>query len=257
MDFGVAVAWVNEKQRDDFLKAWSLSSIPSWLFFEQDEHREGGAVTKNRAMREAIDSGAEIVVSLDDDCYPEIPGGSLESFCHEHIKALEPTPVEMFETVTSPPSRGTPYRDLYMVMPVAASMGFWKINGDYCAVRQLAYGENTPMEFHRKAIFGKYFPLCGMNYAFRPRDWIPWCFMMEGVGRFDDIWMGFLWQKEAYRRGHCFNLAGPMVNHVRQSNMWKNLMNESQRLLDNETAWKRVAEYPQVSYEALKSMLTQ
>jgi hypothetical protein len=255
-EFGVAVAWVNEKQRDEFLAAWSLGVIPPWLFLQQDEHREGGAMTKNKAMKRAIDSGAEVIVSLDDDCYPFISGQTLEEFCRQHIEALEPKPVEMFEVVTSPPSRGTPYRDLCMVMPVAASMGFWNINGDYCAVRQLAYGENTPMTFERKTVFGKYFPLCGMNYAFRPKEWEPWYFMMEGVGRFDDIWMGFLWQKEAYRRGHCFNLAGPMVNHVRQSNMWANLMNESQRLLSNETAWKHIAESTETSYQGLKDLLT-
>ena len=89
-------------------------------------------------------------------------------------------------------------------------------------------------------------PICGMNLAFR-REVAPWVYFSPmagdtGYDRFDDIWMGLLWQKHATASGQCFNLAGPIVRHSRQSNVWANLRDEAQRLELNETAWQRVHE---------------
>jgi len=132
-------------------------------------------------------------------------------------------------------------------------MGFWTEAGDYCATRQLAFGAR-PMEFRRTAIHGRYFPLCGMNLAFRLREWDPWWRFID-VPRFDDIWMGWLWQKEAYRRGCCFNLAGPLVRHSRQSDPWKNFAVEARHLARNETLWKAIATSNEVEYGELLKIL--
>lgn len=256
LEFGVAVAWVSPEQRQMFLDAWGLRHIPEWLFLEQDKLYQGGAVTKNRATRRAIEAGAKVVVSLDDDCFPDENGPrTLPELAADHVRALAPQPVEMFEAVTDPPSRGTPYSERTIEMPVAASMGFWTHVGDYCALRQLAFGATHPMRFSQKAIHGRYFPLCGMNVAFRPKEWAPWCFLVEGVGRFDDIWMGWLWQKEAYRRGACFNLAGPVVRHSRQSNVWRNLRDEARLLEQSETLWRAIAASPATDYHELRAIL--
>jgi hypothetical protein len=258
-EFGVAVAWVKPKQLEKFLKEWSVLGEPSWLFLQQDANQEGGAVTKNKAMRRAIDAGSEVVVVLDDDCYPPAepyrayPMG-LEEFSRLHAAALAPQPVRIFEVVTNPPSRGTPYENLDIAMPVAASMGFWTEIGDYCAPRQLAFGPTHPMSFRCEPVFWRYFPLCAMNYAFRP-SWEPWCYLVEGAGRFDDIWMGWLWQRAAYEQGYCFNLAGPMVRHVRQSNVWKNLAAEAKHLEENEVLWKAIAMSSKTDYTSLRKLL--
>lgn len=254
MRLAAAVAWWNPDQRDAFLAAWGVERAPEWLFLQQDATREGGAKTKNKAMRRAVAAGAEVVVCLDDDCFPE-GSETLEEFCEQHLRALEPQPVQMFEVVTDPPSRGTPYDDLAVVMPVAASMGFWTHVGDYCAPRQLSFGARRPMSFNRRAVHGRYFPLCAMNYAFRPAEWDPWHYLVEDVGRFDDIWMGWMWQREAYRRGHCFNLAGPMVRHSRQSNVWRNLKDEARYLEQNETLWREIATHPRGDYASLCALL--
>ena len=253
-EFGIGVAWHNEEQRAMFLRAWGIETVPAWLHLQQDANREGGAKTKNKALKHAIESGAEVVISMDDDCYPATPGQTLEEFARLHIEALKPQPVRMFEAVTDPPSRGTPYDTLDIVMPVAASMGFWTEIGDYCGVRQLAFNA-APMTFKRETVFQRYFPLCAMNYAFRAAEWEPWCYLVENVGRFDDIWMGWMWQHEAYRRGQCFNLNGPLIRHARQSNVWKNLTNEVIHLEANETLWRKIATGPATTYEALRAML--
>lgn len=251
----VVVPWVSEAQLDSFLAAWGVDAkaLPDHLLLQHDEHREGCAVTKNRAIARACDIGAEMVVVLDDDCYPDGEVHSLSDLIAGHEAALAPQRVKMFEAVTHPPSRGTPYGDLTIEMPVAASMGFWNGIGDYCAVRQLATGA-PPMTHETAPIFGRYFPLCGMNLAFRPKDWLPWCEFID-VPRFDDIWMGWLWQREAYRRRHCFNLAGPAIKHVRQSNVWRNLAVEAYHLAANETLWGKIASSRSDDYESLRALL--
>lgn len=250
----VVVPWVTLKERDGFMRAWKLSGDEPWLIMQNDLHKEGCGVTKNRGVARAVKAGFDIVLILDGDCYPHSDGPRcMETMLEKHAAALEPQSVEMFDTVTSPPSRGTPYGELTMKMPVAASMGFWSEVGDYCAVRQLSHNCG-PMGFNRKTVSGRYFPLCGMNLAFRPKDWWPWCRFID-VSRFDDIWMGWLFQKEAYRRGYCFNLAGPLVRHSRQSNVWKNLKDEAIHLEANETLWREIAAAQTSDYNALLDLL--
>jgi hypothetical protein len=250
----VVVPWVRDEQIGEFLSRWGVPSTrPEWLVLQRDGEHEGCGATKNKGIARAVAMGAETVVVLDDDCFPAGIAESLPALAELHCQALEPQRVEMFEVVTDPPSRGTPYYERTMSMPVAASMGFWTETGDYCAARQLAHGPG-PMTFKRGPVYGKYFPLCGMNIAFHPNDWKPWCDFID-VPRFDDIWMGWLWQREAYRRGFCFNLAGPLVRHSRQSNVWKNLEEEAKYLHDNEFLWRKIAEHEDGSYESLRGLL--
>jgi hypothetical protein len=251
----VVVPWVAEAQVRSFLAAWNVDddAVPDYLVLQHDAHRAGCAVTKNRGIAAARERGADVVVVLDDDCYPDGDVCTLRDLISGHEAALAPQRVRMFEVVTDPPSRGTPYGDLTVEMPVAASMGFWTGVGDYCAVRQLATGA-PPMRHRRDPVHGRYFPLCGMNLAFRPADWAPWCTFVD-VPRFDDIWMGWLWQREAYRRGHCFNLGGPTVRHARQSNPWRNLVVEARHLEANEALWAAIATSPASDYESLAALL--
>ena len=255
MKHAVVVPWVKDEELTSFLKAWhlKLTALPEWLILQRDSQCEGCGVTKNKGVVRAVERGADVVVILDGDCYPSVEANSLEGLLDAHVRALEPQPVALFRTVTDPPSRGTPYGDMMLKMPVAASMGFWNQVPDYCAVRQLAFA-TKPMVFQREAIYGSYFALCGMNLAFRPSDWLPWCQFID-VPRFDDIWMGWLWQKEAYQRGYCFNLNGPLVTHARQSNVWKNLQQEAMNLEANEQLWKAIATDHHACYADLRKLL--
>ncbi len=254
----VVVPWHNPEQLARFLEAWAIDADDPLLLLQQDKSKEGCAKTKNAGIANAIDKGAETVIILDDDCLPETSGDDpivdLWSFSEVHAAALESQQVRMFEPVTLPASRGTPYFNRSISMPVAASMSFWTGVGDYDAPGQLIHGAQNPMQFRREAMFGRYFPLCGMALAFNPRKWLPWCQFID-VPRFDDIWQGFLWQKEAYRRGYCFNLAGPLVRHSRQSNVWANLRDEAVHLERNETLWSDIANSLEIEYDKLRALL--
>lgn len=274
LPFAVVTPWHRQEQLDLFLKEWGINVIPEWLFLQQDKDRSGCAVTKNRGVRRAIDAGAEVILVLDDDVFPEKDEywlsrdicrtrvgeigyredcNELEWLALQHIAALNPVPVRMIEPVTEPWSRGTPYHAHHIQMPVAAAMSFWTHIGDYDACGQLVHGATKPMAFKRAAIHGKYFPLCGMALSFRA-EWWPICQFID-VPRFDDIWQGFIWQKIAYSRGYCFNLAAPLVRHSRQSNVWANLRDEAPNLEHNESVWQKIHQHPNANYEELVALL--
>lgn len=253
MNTKIVTPWHNADQLKTFLTAWGIEQDDERVIFQQDTSKEGCARTKNRGIAAAIESSADAVIILDDDCFPH-EGMTLAEFIEAHERALEPQLVEMFDVVTDPPSRGTPYFNRSIKMPVAASMGFWTHIGDYDAPGQLVHGATKAMEFHRKAIHGRYFPLCGMNLAFRVDEW-PWCQFID-VPRFDDIWQGFLWQKKSFSDGKCFNLAGPLVKHSRQSNVWQNLRDESLNLERNEKIWQEIHSLPLEDYDQIRNELS-
>jgi hypothetical protein len=250
----IVTPWHNPDQCRLFLEAWHLTGDEPFLVLQRDTDAEGCAVTKNRGIRAAVERGAEIVVVLDDDCYPSVEATTAQELMTLHASALTPQPFPLFSRVSDPPSRGTPYHTRTVERPVAASMGFWLGVGDYDAPGQLVHGPTHRMQFRRRLIGDRYFALSGMNLAFRPIEWLPWCQFID-VPRFDDIWMGWLWQREAYRRGHCFNLQGPLVHHSRQSNVWTNLRDEAEFLETNETLWREIATHPGDDYDTLRSLL--
>lgn len=222
----------------------------------QDIEKIGCARMKNLCIETAVAQGADGVVVLDDDCYPNSPHYTLRDLIQDHKRALSPQEVVMVREVTSPISRGTPYHARTIELPVAASMGFWTGIGDYDAPSQLVYGPTHPMEFRTEPVFGQYFPLCGMNLAFYPKLWLPWCTFID-VPRMDDIWMGWLWERHAYDTGHCFNLNGPLVRHSRQSNVWANLRDEAKYLEANEILWREIATSPHRDYDQLLNLVSE
>lgn len=238
MKIKIVVPWHNSQQIAAFRSAWSIGPDDARVILQRDGLREGCARTKNKGVRAALEQGAEVIIVLDDDCYPSA-GETLDSFVAAHLAALEPQPVEMFEQITAPASRGTPYFNRTLTIPVAASIGFWNGVGDYDGPGQLVHGARTPMAFNQKTIFGKYFAFSGMNFAFRS-EWAQ-AVQFVDLARWDDIFMGYVFQRLAYDRGYCFNLNGPLVEHSRQSNVWQNLRDESLYMEANETLWQRIA----------------
>lgn len=244
MKYAIVVPWYNKDQIDKFLSAWNVHTKDhKYLILQQDKDREGCAVTKNKGIMEAIKRDADVIMVLDDDCYTQ--GMELQEWVTQHLESLEPADVELYEAVTDPPSRGTPYFNRTVKMPVAASMGFWRVIPDWGAVDFLAQRDRKSvgsgphdMLYKYKAMFWRFFPFSGMNCAFKRAFW-PYFRFDEECPRFDDIFMGYKLQYEAYKRGFCINLNGPMVQHVRQSNVWENLKVEAQFMERNETEWCR------------------
>jgi glycosyltransferase involved in cell wall biosynthesis len=258
MNAKVVVPWHNEKQKNEFLEAWQTYPKHPLLLLQQDTDKSGCARTKNLGIANALATGAEVICVLDDDCYPPEPGYKIEEFVEAHVAALKPCKVQMVVPCSDPYPRGLPYESNTITFPVAASMGFWMEHHDLDAITQLVLNRHAqPYEqkFMRSGIFGRMFPFCGMNFAFR-REWSD-CARLIDVPRWDDIWMGWIWEKVAYDRGACFNLNGPLVRHIRQSNVWKNLEEEIPYLKVNEDLWSTIYQAPRgVSPDELRKLVS-
>lgn len=251
MKYCVVIPWHNPDQLGKFLTAWGLNIdvswdlkvCPNWLVLQQDKYKDGCAVTKNKGIAEAMKKSPEVVIILDDDCYPivypdRLVDSLLEQFAESHLEALGPQSVQLYEPVTYPPSRGTPYFNRTVAMPVAASMGFWTGSGDFDACAELMQErDRKEVHFKQEPMFWRFFPFSGMNCAFKTEFW-PHFEFIENVGRFDDVFMGYKLQAEAYKRKHCIALNGPIVRHERQSKIWTNLRVEAEFMEENETWWQ-------------------
>ena len=95
---------------------------------------------------------------------------------------------------------------------------------------------------------GSYFPLCGMNLAFRPLA-VPalYCLLMGkdyAFDRFGDIWSGIILKKIADHLGYCINSGRPAIRHLRASSVWDNLKKEAPGLEVNEEFWAVVDRIP-------------
>jgi hypothetical protein len=253
----VVVPWHIASVKDEFFAAWGITAPPDWLVMEHDSNKEGCAVTKNRGVRRAVAQGAEVVVVLDSDCFPDSALESpktLEELIACHLAALEPQNYPVFKVTTKPAARGVPYFNRMIQLPVAASVGWWSGMPDRDAARQLIEGVTAEMEYYRGIVYGRPTMLCGMNIAFRPREWAPWCDFLN-VSRMDDVFMSWLWCKEAARRNHCFNLNGPTIRHSRQSKVFASLIDEAKWLEFNEHIWADIWMSSATDYETLRGMI--
>lgn len=248
----VVVAWHNPEQREKFMAAWECGSDDRVLF-QQDANKEGCGATKNKGIQAAINGGAKVIVILDDDVFPSESCKTLDGLIHGHLHSLKPKLVNRFRAITIPSSRGTPYFNRTIEMPVAASFGWWENIPDRDAVRQLADGEYAPMQFHKQTIFGDYFAGSGMNVAFNAMWFSDFKFIP--VSRWDDIWGFWILQRIAYDRGYCFSFEGPTCVHSRQSDVFSNLQDEAKYLRENETLWQKIATHPQGDYDSLRALL--
>lgn len=195
---------------------------------------------------EAWRRAPDMIVTLDDDCMP--PASGPRGFLDAHWRRLERGGDDeaWVSTTTGTVPRGVPYLTRTRQARCVVNHGLWTNVIDYDAVTQLAQVRTpTPVAFPDQTIpRGAYFPMCGMNLAWRPeltpamyfllmgRDW--------GVDRFGDIWCGLFMKRIADHLGLAVNSGSPTVHHARASNVWANLRKEAPGMERNETLWQLV-----------------
>ena len=210
----------------------------AWIFSRRD------SAIRAFGLLLAWRHGADLVVTLDDDCYPRagLP------ICRAHELAMRSHP-RWVPSVPGMRTRGLPYRNLGE-LPVVANMGLWAGVPDLDAVQGLSdlgaatRGDYEPPAGSRVIPAGQYFPLCAMNLAIR-REAIPlFYFPLMGQGwpyrRFDDIWAGVLAKRALDHLGWRISVGGPHITHVRASDPFANLVKEAPGVAANETFWELV-----------------
>lgn len=180
----------------------------------------------------------EYIVTLDDDCEP------LGDTIGDHLYALDQrVPVSWMSSVSfGPHMRGFPY-GIREEAEVLVSHGVWTNIPDLDAPTQLVLGDKPDVVFYTGVVpKGIYFPVCGMNLAFK-RKALPmmlWCpsKWLRGAQRFDDIWMGVKLVDDLAADGGAIVTGYARCVHTRLSNTFKNLEQEATGIRVNETLWR-------------------
>jgi hypothetical protein len=185
----------------------------------------------------------DIIITLDDDCFPVD-----EDFIGKHFRKLSEPGVSnaWISTGESVKPRGMPYENLSRVQECVINHGLWTNVPDWDAITQLANKRN-PQEFkpvEQVIPRGMYFPMCGMNLAFKPLVVPAMYFLLMGrdwpYDRFGDIWAGIFVKKICDHLGYCIKSGEPFVEHKRASNVWANLKKEMPGYEVNEILWAEV-----------------
>lgn len=191
----------------------------------------------------AFEWGPDMVVTLDDDCYPQ-GGGFLE---RHYEKLFRPAAESAWvATGNGPQPRGMPYQECHRVGECTVNHGLWDRVPDFDAVTQLANArfQQTFEPLEQVIPKGKFFPMCGMNLAFKPKMAPAMYFLLMGrdwpFDRFGDIWCGIFLKKICDHLGLGVCSGEPRVSHQRASNVWANLRKELPGYEVNEKLWQAV-----------------
>jgi hypothetical protein len=184
--------------------------------------------------------GADVTFTLDDDCFP-VDGNHVSG----HVQNLDATPAWQ-TSVSHLHVRGLPYSNVGVLRNVQVSVGLWSGHPDVDAVQTLAargpFDAVVARGLHSRLMpSDQYFPLCGMNLAFR-RDVA--CLMHcppmgqhSPYGRFDDIWSGLVIQRICRHLRYGIVCGHPIVDHRRASDPFTNLVTEAPGIAANEWMW--------------------
>ena len=184
----------------------------------------------------------DMIVTLDDDCLPDITGGP---FLETHFAMMDlPSQSQAwFPTIRGVKARGYPYYNTLRTVYCSISHGLWSGTADMDAATQLTSEVQEAEPFNTVVPTGQYFTMCSMNLAFKPEMAPLMYFLLMGKGyydRFGDIWCGVFAKKICDHLGLYIHSGYPIVRHQRASNVWVNLRKEAPGLEVNEQVWEYV-----------------
>lgn len=207
---------------------------------------------RNYGFWKAYQMGADVIITLDDDCYPTkdnlIEGHLGNLFFKAHDNEWMPT----YPSKDWMYTRGFPY-GIRAKKDVWVSHGLWSGALDLDGQTEVANGklltEMPYLSIRQVVPTGIYYPMCSMNLAFR-REATPLMFFpmmgqnQEGVSwgydRFDDIWAGILSKKILDHLCISVVNGSPFIEHRKKSIPNHNLAKEKAGLLVNEQFWRWV-----------------
>jgi reversibly glycosylated polypeptide/UDP-arabinopyranose mutase len=215
-----------------------------WIF-----SRENAGI-RSYGFWKAYELEADIILTLDDDCYPVEKG-----FVAQHVdNLLQKAPDGWTSTYPHPDymfTRGVPYsvRNKHRTV---VSHGLWTNKIDLDGITEMKH-QNLQFSGYppiRQFIPpGVYFPMCSMNLAFH-RDATPLMYFPImgktpegspwGYDRFDDIWAGIFAKKIIDHLGWSVVNGSPFVEHRRASDFRKNIAKEKRGIQTNEHLWQQV-----------------
>jgi hypothetical protein len=228
----------------------------TWADIQKDFGKDGWIFSrKNAGIRsygfwKAYQLGADVIVTIDDDCYPID-----DKFIQNHQDNLKQKAPEFWVGTYPHPdfnfTRGIPYT-VRNKRQVVVSHGLWTNKIDLDGRTELNHpGLNLPIYPPLRQFIprGSYYPMCSMNLAFArqvtPLMYFPlmgsdpagrpW-----GYDRFDDIWAGIFSKKICDHLNLAVVNGSPFVEHRKASDPGINAIKEENGIRTNEVLWSAV-----------------
>ncbi len=228
----------------------------SWKEIDADLKKNAWIISrKNAGIRsygflKAQELGADIVITIDDDCLPhegvdlvEEYIANLSLFAPDDWFPIYPNRKYMY-------SRGIPY-SIRNKHEVVLSHGLWSEVLDFDSPTNLInYGLRVPQYFEFLEFIpkGYYFPM-STNLAYKKEIACAMYFppmgakpggALWGVDRYDDIWAGLFVKKIIDHLGFAVSNGSPFIRHTHASDVFNNIEKEAKGLRLNEDMYTRV-----------------
>jgi hypothetical protein len=240
LEVDVRIPETLEASAADRFEVFGWAEIDAMLHDPSIISRQDSAIRSFGFWR-AWEAGAEIIFTLDDDCFP-----AGDDFVGLHRDNLYSTSAWQ-SSVPGMRVRGLPYHNAGVLRNVQVSMGLWRGCPDIDSVMTLAGGQSAVSVTGtgtRVMPAAQYFPLSGMNLAFRREVaclmYFPPMGRGQPYGRFDDIWCGIVVQRIFRQLGYSIVCGQPLVDHRRASNPFTNLVKEAPGIVANEHVWETI-----------------
>jgi hypothetical protein len=246
---GHVVILVEDNPERTFEVAFSNVQHYCWADIDEEFGRDAWIIPRRTdcvrsfGYHKAYALDVDMIVTLDDDCYPLVDGFLEKHHGRLYRDAEEGAWVSTGEGLLP---RGMPYERKARASECVINHGLWSRVPDFDAVTQLLNArlgqQFEPVE--QTIPRGKFFPMCGMNLAFKRKMAPAMYFLLMGrdwpFDRFGDIWCGIFAKKICDHLGFAVCSGEPKVDHQRASNVWANLRKELPGYEVNETLWQAV-----------------
>ncbi len=188
----------------------------------------------------------DFIVTLDDDCLTAAAGEPGFVAKHWEMLATPASSPAWVSTVDGAAPRGLPYVARNRSSECMLNHGLWQGVPDFDALTQLqaVRQPSNVVPVEQVVPRGSYFPMCGMNLAFKTELAPIMYFLLMGndcpYDRFGDIWCGIFAKRICDHLGYSVRSGRPLIDHQRASDVWVNLRKEAPAYEVNERLWQVV-----------------
>ncbi len=269
-NFNVHLILVEDNPTKTFKLLYKKSEVThySWEDIEKDLGKKSWIIprrtdcVRSYGYFKAYKMNPDMIITLDDDCYPlaHYLKDIRSSLINMHWNALYNTKSKVesmwISTISDFRPRGIPYKNFKknVIENTVLNHGLWYNVPDFDGTTQLKAKKTSGLKgyaIQQRFSMGKFFPMCGMNIAWKKEVTPAMFFLLMGqdkngrhwgYDRFGDIWCGIFLKKISDHLGFGISSGDPIIWHDRASNPLTNIKKEKTGLRVNEYLWQKVDE---------------